>query len=578
MAVSIELEKKLSHELYKVREPVEETLTAFERCLSEGVGTSKSSCDKVLKSVLYPTKKGGAFHRILKCLVENGGIHKTKKGESININMKLTSCLTDSIDEEFKKTFPNEGNSGPFNGVINTFSLGTEKLTNKECENVKLQLTFLKTEEEKMKTNLNKLIRERKKTIYSSLTTTIEETMKECYDRAKEIRGEGSLKNMRETIEIHVHGSKNVMFAQAKDAMMKQLRDLKSEILEKLESTMKESIELSLKTDGVSIPDVSVELEMEEQNTTDPETSESSVEVCPSTSKTNDKRKLDLQGESSQSPARKRPREDIQGTKREEVILSDVKNTMSRVLKKLPDQDDKLNKFLKNNIKHLETDKREMVGVFGKTGAGKSSLINAIIGVKDLLPSGSISACTSVMIKVEANMRNPKYEAKIEFITKEEWKEELWTLNNFLGDNEDQEKDEDYEDSVEKLSVLYGEKWKNKSPENLLDKQYFKEIPEFSIPRAKELSAKLVKYTRSESNEEDAKDVKRWYWPLVKCVTVRVPNNRLLQHVTLVDLPGNGDRNKSRDRMWKKVIGSCSTVWIVAEINRAASEKEPGRS
>ena len=85
-------------------------------------------------------------------------------------------------------------------------------------------------------------------------------------------------------------------------------------------------------------------------------------------------------------------------------------------------------------------------------------------------------------------------------------------------------------------------------------------------------------------------------------MTVRVPNNPCLQHVTLVDLPGNGDRNKSRDTMWKKVIyphamliivegytdnvtiiicciplqvvGSCSTVWIVAEINRAASEKE----
>ncbi|XP_034075650.1 nuclear GTPase SLIP-GC-like isoform X4 [Gymnodraco acuticeps] len=322
----------------------------------------------------------------------------------------------------------------------------------------------------------------------------------------------------------------------------------------------------------------------EKQNTTDPETSESSVEVRPSTSKTNDKgkRKLDLQGESSQSPARKRPREDIQGTKTEEEILSDVKYIMRYVHQKLPHQDDKLNKFLKNSIKHLETDKREVVGVFGKTGAGKSSLINAVIGEQDLLPSGSISACTSVMIKVEANMRNPKYEAEIEFITKEEWKEELWTLFNFLGDNEDQEKDEDYQDSVEKLSVLYGEEWRNKSPENFMDKKYFREIPEFLLSKskiltsdtAKELSAKFVKYTRSESKEEDAKDVKRLYWPLVKCVTVRVPKNRLLQHVTLVDLPGNGDRNKSRDRMWKKVVGSCSTVWIVTEINRAASEKE----
>ncbi|KAL3053752.1 hypothetical protein OYC64_006137 [Pagothenia borchgrevinki] len=343
-----------------------------------------------------------------------------------------------------------------------------------------------------------------------------------------------------------------------------------------------------------------LKLLLEEQNTTDPETSESSVQckwefdeeavfaqVCPSTNKANDKgkRRLDLQGESSQgqSPARKRPREDIQGSYTEEVILSDVKNIMRCVHQKLPNQDDKLNKFLKNNITHLETDKREVVGVFGKTGAGKSSLINAVIGVKNLLPSGSISACTSVMIKVEANMRNSKYEAEIEFITKEEWKEELWTLFNFLGDNENQEKDEDDQDSVEKLSVLYGEEWRNKSPENLMDKKYFREIPEFlhskikmlTSDTAKELSAKFVKYTRSESKEEDAKDVKRWYWPLVKCVTVRVPKSGLLQHVTLVDLPGNGDRNKSRDRMWKKVVGNCSTVWIVTEINRAASEKEP---
>ncbi|KAK5856300.1 hypothetical protein PBY51_007908 [Eleginops maclovinus] len=306
---------------------------------------------------------------------------------------------------------------------------------------------------------------------------------------------------------------------------------------------------------------------LKEQNTTDPETSESSVQckweydeeavfaqVGPSTSKTNEKekekRKLDLQGESiqRQSPTRKRPREDKQGSYTEEVILSDVKNIMRCVLQKLPDQDNKLNKFLKHKIKNLETDKREVVGVF-----------------------------------VEANMHNQKYEAEIEFIAKEEWKEELWTLINFLGDNEDQEKDESYPDTVEKLSALYGEEWKNKSPENLMDKKYFKEIPEFLHPKskiltsdtAKELSAKFVKYTRSDSKEEDDKDVRRWYWPLVKCVTVRVPRNGLLQHVTLVDLPGNGDRNKSRDRMWKTVVGSCSTVWIVTELNRAAAEKEP---
>lgn len=42
-------------------------------------------------------------------------------------------------------------------------------------------LTYLAKEEE-IKTKLNKMIRERKKTIYSSLMTTIEKTMQECYE------------------------------------------------------------------------------------------------------------------------------------------------------------------------------------------------------------------------------------------------------------------------------------------------------------------------------------------------------------------------------------------------------------
>ncbi|TDH02908.1 hypothetical protein EPR50_G00157490 [Perca flavescens] len=257
---------------------------------------------------------------------------------------------------------------------------------------------------------------------------------------------------------------------------------------------------------------------------------------------------------------------------------------MKFVQKKIPNQDNKLNKFLKKKILDLETDKRELIGVFGKTGAGKSSLINAVIGVKNLLPSGSVSACTSVMIKVEANKENQKYVADIEFITKEDWKDELWSLLNFLRDNADQEnsqeEEEDFHDTEEKLSALYGEEWKNKSPENLMDNKYFKEIPEFldskkkrlTCESAKELSAKFVKYTRSDSEDGERK---RWYWPLVKCVTIKVPNNDLLRHITLVDLPGNGDRNRSRDKMWKQVVGSCSTVWIVTDINRAAAEREP---
>ncbi|XP_059204120.1 nuclear GTPase SLIP-GC-like [Centropristis striata] len=320
----------------------------------------------------------------------------------------------------------------------------------------------------------------------------------------------------------------------------------------------------------------------EETNSNDDERPEL---VSASTSGTSDKgkRKMDLRDRSSkcQSPTKK-TRLDTEPGSSKENILSVVKATMGLVEVGLPNQDNKFNNFVKQSIHDLETDKRELVGVFGKTGAGKSSLINAIIGEKNLLPSGSVSACTTVMIKVEANRQNMKYEAHIEFITKEEWKDELWTFLNLLKDNADQENDEDYCDTVEKLSALYGEEWKNKSAENLMEYKHFKEIPEFldsqkkilTCESAKELSVVCAKYTRSDSIDGEAKGVKRWYWPLVKCVTVRVPDNEFLQNVTLVDPPGNGDCNKSRDQMWKGVVGSCSTVWVVTDINRAAAEKE----
>lgn len=47
--------------------------------------------------------------------------------------------------------------------------------------NLLIYIYFL-FKEEKIKTKLNNIIRERKKKIYSSLTSTIEENMQECYE------------------------------------------------------------------------------------------------------------------------------------------------------------------------------------------------------------------------------------------------------------------------------------------------------------------------------------------------------------------------------------------------------------
>ena len=76
----------------------------------------------------------------------------------------------------------------------------------------------------------------------------------------------------------------------------------------------------------------------------------------------------------------------------------------------------------------------------------------------------------------------------------------MWSLLNFLGDNadqgDDQEEEEDYHDIDEKLSAVYGEEWRNKSAEDLMDNKYFKEIPEFLQSKRKILTCESVSETK----------------------------------------------------------------------------------
>jgi ABC-type glutathione transport system ATPase component len=70
-------------------------------------------------------------------------------------------------------------------------------------------------------------------------------------------------------------------------------------------------------------------------------------------------------------------------------------------------------------------------GVVGSTGMGKSTLLNAIIGLRYILPTDDGRACTSVVIEVLWNpAEDPAsiYKAKVIFLQESEWQSELEQL------------------------------------------------------------------------------------------------------------------------------------------------------
>ncbi|XP_061115302.1 nuclear GTPase SLIP-GC-like [Conger conger] len=276
------------------------------------------------------------------------------------------------------------------------------------------------------------------------------------------------------------------------------------------------------------------------------------------------------------------------------------KDAISQVYDKLKGVSCRENSFLEDlkekisSLKDYNHKEKIYIGFFGKTGAGKSSLINAIVEESQLLPSGSMRACTSVFVHVQANTESSKYKADIEFISAEDWKSELHFLQESLKKKNMPAKDCEIANMArEKITAIYGEEGLKKDCTELVGASEVLEIlstgrKTLTFDTAKELSKSIGCYIRSDKKsvkksvrESDKKSDKKsdtnegkQFWPLVKQVIISLPKSpALLEGIVLVDLPGAGDVSKYRSDMWKECLSQCSSVWIVSEMKRALSEK-----
>ncbi|XP_071084790.1 nuclear GTPase SLIP-GC-like [Haliotis cracherodii] len=215
------------------------------------------------------------------------------------------------------------------------------------------------------------------------------------------------------------------------------------------------------------------------------------------------------------------------------------------------------------------------VAVYGDTGSGKSSLLNALLDQPSLLPTAGMGrACTSVVIKIEENKTSSNFEADIAFLTAEDWKTELNVLKRDQ-EQSDSENDEDTgvcDAAHAKVAAVYGD-FESKDLGIHLERnrdilEQLGTVMKMRASNARDLQDKISTFT--ETHPVD----KRHFWPIVKKVVLKVPGSGLCwSGVNLVDLPGVGDSNPARENVARKYMQTCDVLLVVTKIQRAVDSK-----
>ncbi|KAL8800856.1 MAG: hypothetical protein Q9182_004876 [Xanthomendoza sp. 2 TL-2023] len=244
-----------------------------------------------------------------------------------------------------------------------------------------------------------------------------------------------------------------------------------------------------------------------------------------------------------------------------------------------------------DNLKKLAVKTKTVIGVVGNTGAGKSSVINAMLEEERLVPTNCMRACTAVVTEISYNYEEQPYCAEIEFITAEDWAKELKVLFQDLLDGEGNvsrdcsNEDSDAGVAYAKIKAVYPQKTKDDISRSSIDRMLHevshilgtrRNIKETdSLRFYKSLQSYVDSKEKSTGKDKDGKKQKREreFWPLIRVVRLYVKSPALATGAVIVDLPGVHDANAARAAVAEGYMKQCTGLWIVAPINRAVDDK-----
>lgn len=223
------------------------------------------------------------------------------------------------------------------------------------------------------------------------------------------------------------------------------------------------------------------------------------------------------------------------------------------------------------------------IALLGSTGAGKSTLINSLVG-GEILPNSGINVCTSGITRVKY-LDQEDFSITVKFATQESWNSEIENVIREIQAAHEDDSDENNKMEVHpsnkeetaRLIAIYGRENYSKliSTRNMTSLVLPGKVLQAFSEGTRKITAKTHFEVLNLVNEflvtkriDDLEESADQLWPIVESVLIEGRFAAIQHGAEIVDLPGINDPNEAREARTREYLTTAKFIFVAYESKR----------